>query len=225
MRKPKRLPLEALEPYWLPRPPLVGPPAPVEPLDWAALFGNNHPVEIEVGFGKGMFLVQSGRANPQVNYFGIEIVNKYVLFTANRLARHQLRNVIVTTADARVFLRERVRSSSVRTVHLYFPDPWWKNRHQKRIIFTDVFVAEVQRVLQPTGQLLLVTDVADYMAMARETVARASSLSEVESPSLLPTAMHQGGTEGYLTNFERKFRLQGRPIYRAAFRKGAEQSV
>ena len=216
MRKPKRLPLEAVDPYNLPRPPLVGPPAPVEPLDWTALFGNAHPVEIEVGFGKGMFLVSSGLAHPEVNYFGIEIVHKYVLFTANRLARHQLRNVLVTTADARVFLRQRVPSASVRTVHLYFPDPWWKKRHHKRIVFTDAFVAEVQRILVPLGQLLLVTDVADYLAMARETVARASTLQEVP-PLALEQAYRTGS--GYLTNFERKFRLQGRPIYRAAFAK------
>jgi tRNA (guanine-N7-)-methyltransferase len=215
MRKPKRLPFEELDPYLLPRPPLVGPPAPVQPLDWSALYGNDHPVEIEVGFGKGLFLITSGQAHPEVNFFGIEIVHKYVLFTANRLARHQLRNVIVTTADARVFLRDRVQPASVRTVHVYFPDPWWKNRHQKRIVFTEAFVREVERVLQPKGRLLLVTDVADYMAMARETVASASRLQETEAP-----AEHQPQhSMDYLTNFERKFRQQGRPIYRAAFQK------
>jgi tRNA (guanine-N7-)-methyltransferase len=215
MRKPKRLPLEQLEPYLLPRTPLMGPPAPAVPLDWASLFGNDHPVEIEVGFGKGMFLVNSGKAHPELNYFGIEIVNKYVLFAANRLARHGLRNVVVTTADARVFLRDRVRPASVRTVHVYFPDPWWKNRHQKRIVFTASFVQEVERVLVPGGQLLLVTDVADYMAMARETVANAGSLREVAAPP-----EHEPQTEmDYLTNFERKFRKEGRPIYRAAFQK------
>jgi tRNA (guanine-N7-)-methyltransferase len=215
MRKPKRLPAEVLEPHLLPRPPLVGPPAPAEALDWGRLFGNDNPVEIEVGFGKGLFLATAGAANPEVNYFGIEIVNKYVLFTATRLARRNLRNVIVTTADARVFLRDRVAAGSVRTVHVYFPDPWWKHRHQKRIVFTAAFVQEVERVLRPGGRLLLVTDVADYMAMARETVASASGLREGEPPAE-QTPTHD---LDYLTNFERKFRREGRAIHRAGFDK------
>ncbi|MBU6172930.1 MAG: tRNA (guanosine(46)-N7)-methyltransferase TrmB [Planctomycetes bacterium] len=214
MRKPKRLPFEELEPYLLPRPPLLGPPAPSEVVDWSQLFANTNPVEIEVGFGKGLFLTTVGTANPQVNYLGIEIVNKYVLFTATRLARRNLRNVVVTTADARIFLRERVAAGSVRTVHVYFPDPWWKHRHQKRIVFTAVFVQEVERVLRPGGRLILVTDVADYMAMARETVLVSSSfLQEAEAPG-----QHEPTHDlDYLTNFERKFRREGRPIYRAAW--------
>ncbi|MGL4554322.1 MAG: tRNA (guanosine(46)-N7)-methyltransferase TrmB [Gemmataceae bacterium] len=216
MRKPKRLPAEMLEPHLLPRPPLVGPPAPPEPLDWGRLFGNDHPVEVEVGFGKGLFLTTSGEANPDVNYFGIEIIDKYVLFTATRLARRNLRNVVVTTADARRFLRERVAAGSVRTVHVYFPDPWWKNRHQKRLVFTPAFVQEAERVLRPGGRLLLVTDVEDYMAMGRETVASATALREGEPPPEQQPAHDLD----YLTNFERKFRQEGRPIHRAGWDKG-----
>lgn len=215
MRKTKRLPIEQIEPYLLPRPPLVGPPAPPEPLHWQRLYGNDNPVEIEVGFGKGLFLTTAGSQHPEVNYFGIEIVNKYVLFTATRLARQGLKNVVVTTADARVFLRDRVAGDSVRTVHVYFPDPWWKNRHQKRIVFTEAFVAEVRRVLIPGGRLLLVTDVADYMAMGRETVADVGGLPE----GVAPVEHRPEHDLDYLTNFERKFRKEGRPIHRACFEK------
>ena len=62
-------------------------------LDFTAIFGNPRPVEIEVGSGKGLFLVTAGQANPETNYLGIEIVRKYQLYTATRLAKRQLTNV------------------------------------------------------------------------------------------------------------------------------------
>ncbi len=214
MRKAQRLPLEALAPYLLETPaPGPGQPPPAEPVSWPALFGNDHPVEIEVGFGKGLFLLTAGQANPATNYFGIEIVRKYQLLTATRLARRGLVNVRVTCADARLFLRDRVLPASVRAVHVYFPDPWWKTRHHKRRVFTPEFAQACERVLLPEGELRVATDVPDYATMVRETVARHTRLLEQEAPAEQAPAHDMD----YLTNFERKFRKQGKPIYRMRF--------
>jgi tRNA (guanine-N7-)-methyltransferase len=188
-------------------------------LSWPELFGNEHPVEIEVGFGKGLFLVTAGQAHPDTNYFGIEIVRKYQLFTATRLARRGLGNVRVTCTDARSFLRDRVPEGSVRTIHLYFPDPWWKTRHHKRRVFTAEFAAVCERVLRPGGQLLVVTDVEDYAAMVRQTVAGHTHLVEAEPP-----AEHDPAHDmDYLTNHERKFRQQGKAIHRMGFTKAEDR--
>ena len=119
MRRVRRLPLENLEPY------LLSLPDPPAPIDWPALFGNNHPVELEVGFGKGLFLLTAALANPDVNFVGVEVVRKYQLFTATRLAKRQVPNVRLACADARLFLRDCVAAASVQAVHVYFPDPWW----------------------------------------------------------------------------------------------------
>src|SRR5205807_7068201 len=122
-------PLEELQPYLFELPKSgSGPPA---PLDWRAVFGNDHPVEIEVGFGKGLFLLNAATARPDVNFAGIEIERKYQLFTATRLAVRKLGNVRVACADARLALRDHVPGASVQAVHVYFPDPWWKKRHHK----------------------------------------------------------------------------------------------
>ncbi len=190
MRKAPRLPAEALAPF------VFEPPSPAL-VSWRELFGNDNPVEIEVGFGKGLFLVSAGQANPGTNYFGIEIVRKYQLLTATRLARRGLGNVRVACADARSFLRDRVPDGSVQAVHVYFPDPWWKKRHHKRRVFTPEFAAQCQRVLAAGGQLLVATDVADYAALVRETVAGHTRLREVEPPP-----EHVPGHDmDYLTNF------------------------
>ena len=212
MRRSPRLSPEELAPYLLETPP-PGPPgsAPAPPpLDWRALFGNDRPVEIEVGFGKGLFLLTESAAHPEVNYLGIEIERKYQLMTATRLAKRGRSNVRVACADARLFLRQRVPAGSVRAVHVYFPDPWWKKRHHKRRVFTPEFVGEVARVLAPGGRLLAATDVPEYAAVVAELVPAHTPLRP-----LLPPPEHKPEHDlDYLTNFERKFRKQGKPIYR-----------
>jgi tRNA (guanine-N7-)-methyltransferase len=212
-----RLPLEAIEPYMLPTPPPTPgrecepPPA---PLDWHAIFGNDHPVEIEVGSGKGLFLVNAGMAHPETNYVGIEIVHKYQFSIANRLAKRRLANVRIAYSDARWILRDWVAEASVQAVHLYFPDPWWKLKHRKRRMFTEEFARQSYRILRPGGSLFVVTDVADYAKVVRRTVPH-TPFVEREPPPESPGS-HQ---MDYLTNFERRFREEGRPIHRMRFEK------
>ncbi len=219
MRKVTRLPAEELRPYTIETSlPAEGPAmgaGSVDVLDWRVVFGNDHPVEVEVGSGKGLFLVTAGQASPQTNYLGIEIVRKYQLYTATRLAKRQLRNVRVACADARLFLRDRIAPQSVRAVHVYFPDPWWKKRHHKRRVFTEEFARQCVHVLRAAGRLIVATDVPDYATMVREVVAAVPELRETEPPGEHAPAHDMD----YLTNFERKFRKQGKDIYRMAFEK------
>jgi tRNA (guanine-N7-)-methyltransferase len=214
VRRAPRLPLEELRPYLLEAPP-VAPAAPPSALDWRAVFGNDHPVEVEVGFGKGLFLLNASAARSDVNFVGVEIERKYQLFTATRLAKRQRGNVRVACADARLFLRDHVAGGSVRAVHVYFPDPWWKKRHHKRRVFTDEFTSQVVRVLAPGGRLHLATDVEDYARMVREVVAGQPALRELPPPGE-KEAEHD---LDYLTNFERKARMQGKPVYRLMYER------
>src|ERR1051326_5742247 len=175
MRRARRLPLEELPTYLVEEErrgrPGASPPGGL--IDWRALFGNDRPVEIEVGFGKGLFLLNSALARPDVNFFGIEIVRKYQLFTATRMAIRRLANIKLACGDARHIMRDRVRAESVQAVHVYFPDPWWKKRHHKRRVFTPEFVAACVQALRPDGCFHIATDVADYFAVMTEVcVAR-----------------------------------------------------
>lgn len=194
-----------------PRPGRAGDETP-PPIDWAALFGDDHPVEFEVGSGKGLFLANAARANPDRNFLGVEISRKYARLAAERLARQGIANAKVWAADVRAVLR-RVPDRSLRAVHVYFPDPWWKKRHKKRRVFNEGLVAEVERTLQPGGALHVASDVEEYFLLIRELIAA--------SPRFLERPAPEPGTPedelDYLTNFERKYRLEGRPIYRAAY--------
>ncbi|HEX5270835.1 MAG TPA: tRNA (guanosine(46)-N7)-methyltransferase TrmB [Gemmataceae bacterium] len=204
MRSRGRLPLEELAPYLLPLP---DPPA---PFDWSAVFGNLNPVELEVGFGKGLFLLNAALARPEVNFAGVEIVRKYQLFTATRMAKRALCNVRLAWGDGRLFLRDCVAAGSLRAVHVYFPDPWWKQRHHKRRVFTPEFAALCQRALAPGGRLHVATDVEEYFGLMREALTPLDGLRETAAPA---------DADGYQTNFERKARERGEAVHRAVYER------
>jgi tRNA (guanine-N7-)-methyltransferase len=185
-------------------------PDPAAPLEWHSVFGNDRPIELEVGFGKGLFLLTQAQARPEVNFVGVEIVRKYQLYTATRIAKRALANVRLACGDALRFLRDGVATATLQTVHVYFPDPWWKTRHHKRRLFTAEFVVECVRVLRVGGHLSVATDVEEYAAVIRGLVSAQPRLRPMPPPE--PGAPTHA--MDYLTNFERKFRQQGKPIWR-----------
>jgi tRNA (guanine-N7-)-methyltransferase len=175
---------------------------------------------MEVGFGKGLFLLSAATACPGVNFVGVEVVRKYQLFTATRLAKRGLNNVRVACADARLFLRDCVTAGSLQAVHVYFPDPWWKKRHHKRRVFTAEFAGQCERVLRPGGRLYVVTDVAEYFELITDLLRQQPGLKP-----LPPPPSHEPSHDlDYLTNFERKFRKEGRPIHRGVYERVGQSS-
>lgn len=211
MRRARRLSPEELAPYLL-EVPVEEPP---RVLDGRDVFGNEHPVEVEVGFGKGLFLLTASQACPAVNFLGIEIVRKYQLYAATRLAKRGLTNVRLVKADAHLFLRDHVAGQSLQAIHVYFPDPWWKKRHLKRRLFTPAFVVQCERVLRVGGRFNVVTDVADYFQVMTELLAQHTRLRPLPPPD----PRQPEHDLDYLTNYERKFRKEGRPIYRGTYER------
>ncbi len=183
------------------------------PLSWPEVFGNDHPVELEVGSGKGLFLQNAATSNPAHNFLGIELARKYAAKAAERVAKRGMTNVRVWPGDGKLFLNRFVAAASLRAVHVYFPDPWWKSRHKKRRVFGEPLVADVERTLTPGGDLWVATDVEEYFGVIRELVAR--------HPRFEPRPLAEPKTPehdfDYLTNFERKYRIEGRPIFRAHY--------
>lgn len=183
------------------------------PIDWVALFGREAPVELEVGSGKGLFLATAAALHPERDYFGIEMSASYARRAADRARKRGLTNVKVAAADARRVLAAHVPAGSLAAVHVYFPDPWWKKRHRKRRVFSADFVEHAIRALASGGELRLATDVEEYDAVMRELVSARPELVEKPAPSPGDPAHDLD----YLTNFERKFRLEGRAIHRAVY--------
>jgi tRNA (guanine-N7-)-methyltransferase len=188
---------------------------PTPPINWEQLFGNTNPVEIEVGMGKGLFLLTSATGRPDTNFFGIEIVRKYQLYATSRFAVRELRNVKTVCADAGWIFKQFVPTASVSAVHVYFPDPWWKARHKKRRVFTSGFAAEAARILRVGGRLLIATDVEEYFGVMTGIVRAMPAFQEVRAETSRGTVEEAG----YQTNFERKARQKGTPVWRAEFER------
>jgi tRNA (guanine-N7-)-methyltransferase len=201
--------LPALIPY------LFDLPEPPSPINWQTLFRNDCPVEMEIGFGKGLFLLTAAQAQPATNFVGVEIARKHQLFTATRLAKRGLCNVRLVKCDAREFLRAYVASGSVQAIHVYFPDPWWKKRHLKRRVFVPEFAADCERALVLGGKLHVATDVEEYFALIADLLSRRDRLRAIPTPQVRDAAHDLD----YLTNFERKFRKQGRTVHRATYER------
>src|SRR5688572_31646597 len=133
------------------------------PLDWRQVFGNGHPVEMEIGSGKGTFLTDQAKARPDVNFFGVEWANWFFRYASDRLRRNGCANARMVRAEANYFLTEFVPDRSLSVLHVYFPDPWPKKRHHKRRLIQEPFVRQAERVLVPDGgRLQVVTDHKDY---------------------------------------------------------------
>jgi tRNA (guanine-N7-)-methyltransferase len=188
---------------------------PEAPVSWSEIFGNGLPVELEIGSGKGLFLLNAATREPGRNFLGVEMAKKYAYKSAERIARAALPNVKVLPGDARKFLHEFVPAVSVAALHIYFPDPWWKTRHRKRRVFCEPFVVDVARALVSRGDFHFATDVQEYFGVMLELMAEHPEFQAQEEPEP-KTPEHE---HDYLTNFERKYRIEGRPIYRAHYRK------
>src|SRR5947207_14511185 len=150
-----------------------------KPFDWGVLFGNDHPVELEIGMGKGTFLTDQAKARPETNFFGIEWANWYFCYASDRLRRNGCLNARTVRADAVFFLKEFVPDASLSVLHIYFPDPWPKARHNKRRLIQEPFMRQVERALAPGGRLQIVTDHQEYFEQI-EAVVKASKLTVID---------------------------------------------
>lgn len=188
-----------------------------KPIDWAELFGNSNPVEMEIGSGKGTFITEQARERKDTNFFGIEWARWYWKYTCDRLRRHGCLNARAIRAEAGFFIDEFVPDASISVLHIYFPDPWPKARHNKRRLIQEKFMPKVLRILKPGGRLQVVTDHADYWAQIEPTVRNVKELEVIDYNR--PGSAKDGEFVG--TNFERKYAREGRPFYAIAAVKKA----
>lgn len=194
---------------------IVAPPGMGEVISFQAMFGDDKPVEMEIGTGKGGFLLRRAQAYPDRRFFGIEWANKICHYVADRMVRHGIPNVRLMRTDARHLVVHQMPRECVTMLHIYHPDPWPKKRHHKRRLIQPAFLAAVVDVLVPGGRVAIQTDHAEYFAQIREVARGESRLEEV--PFDVPEA---GVVEGRVqTNFEIKYLREGRAIYQLALRK------
>ncbi len=208
--------------------------------------------ELEIGSGKGAFLVQQAELEPSTNFLGIEWAGEFAAYTADRIRRRRENanthtNVRVLHTDAAQFLQWRCPDSIIDVLHLYFSDPWPKNKHHKKRVIQHQTLFDIWRCLKPGGELRVVTDhdelwawdEAHFEHWASDPSATPPTVASPKIPPAPPkirafldacetlpyertdfaAPKSAGKNELVGTNFERKFRKEGRSFNAGVLRK------
>ena len=184
-------------------------------IDWPTIFGNSNPVELDIGCGRGKFLVDSTIAHPETNWMGIELDYTAGRHGAKRIAKRQLPNGRVIGGCAKQFLTNHVQAHSVAAAHVYFPDPWWKRKHARRRLFTDDFADMLARVVMHDGFVHSWSDVGDYFEVISSLMNHHPEFTPCE-PAEEPAGADD---EDFLTGYHRRGRRMGSDIHRGLWRR------
>lgn len=197
---------------------IIAPPPPIDGgvINPMSCFDSPGEFELEIGCGKGGFLLSRAIANPHARLLGMEWANKFFKFAADRMARRGITNVRVMRTDASIFVMRHLPPSCVSVLHLYHPDPWPKKRHHKRRLVQADFVEAAVRAIRPGGEWLVQSDHAEYFEQIFGLLSAHPELAEIAWDEARGTV----SADWKGTNYEIKYAREGRKIYRAAFRRG-----
>lgn len=184
---------------------LFAPRLPEGDVDLRGVVPGDGPLELEVGFGRGRFLLERAASAPASRILGIEIKAKLAQWLAERITKHGIRNAAAFYGDAREVLPRLGPDACLARAFLLFPDPWWKKRHAKRRVLDELFLEHIARLLAVGGELFVETDVEErYEAMRAELEAHPAF-------EVRPLAANPYGAR---TNREARADEDGLPVYR-----------
>jgi tRNA (guanine-N7-)-methyltransferase len=185
------------------------------PLDFPRMFGNSHPIWMEIGFGNGETLAHLASQYPERNYLGIEVHRPGVGHLLLLLEHLGLENVRVLQADALEVLRDHLSPACLDGLLLLFPDPWPKQRHHKRRIVQTELVDRVSGILKSGGLWQLATDWEDYARHMLATLSAAPAWNNLAGPG----EFSPRPPDRPLTRFERRGRQLGHPVWDLLFQR------
>lgn len=185
-------------------------PSIVERLDTGKMFPRDQPLEVELGSGDATFLVQHAAANLTRNFLGVERLLGRLRKLDRKGRRACLTNLRGVRIESTYLLEWLLPANSVAALHIYFPDPWPKKKHQRHRLINERFPHLAFTALAPGGVVYLRTDDPDYFAQMTDVFAAAAGFRQVETPGTLATL---------LTDFEKNFLAQGIQTCRAAYQR------
>lgn len=175
---------------------------------WNQVFGNDNPVMIEVGMGKGKFLMELAGANPDINYVGIEMYSSVPLKAIRKRKDTRLSNLWFLRVDART-LADIFAFGEVHKIYLNFSDPWPKDRHAKRRLTSPEFMAVYDKILTAQGTVEFKTDNRQLFDYSLESIPGAGWTVQMHTFDLHHSPYMEGNV---MTEYETKFSGEGKPI-------------
>ncbi|WP_079708217.1 tRNA (guanosine(46)-N7)-methyltransferase TrmB [Paraliobacillus ryukyuensis] len=177
--------------------------------DWQAKFTNHAPIHLEIGTGKGQFIMGMAQQFPNVNFIGIEVVQSILVSAVQKVVEEQPDNVCFISDDADN-VTDIFGENEVDKIYLNFSDPWPKNKHAKRRLTYKTFLEQYQSILKPGGEIVLKTDnmhlfeysLVSFSQFGMELEEVVLDLHEFNDPTNI------------MTEYEEKFSAKGQPIYR-----------
>lgn len=188
---------------------------------WAARFGNDHPIEIEVGMGKGRFIMELAQRHPERNFIGIERYSSVLLRGLEKREQLELPNIWFLCIDAKQ-LGDIFAPGEVSRIYLNFSDPWPKDRHAKRRLTSPEFMNVYRQILADEGQVEFKTDNQGLFAYSLESIPAAGWKLSAVTWDLHRSPMAQ---ENVMTEYEMKFSALGNPICKLTAVKGDKEKA
>ena len=178
---------------------------------WHEVFGNDNPIHIEIGMGKGKFIHTMAKLNPHINYVGIEKYSSVLLRAVQKMEEEEVPNLKFLRMDAEDIVKV-FGEGEVDQIYLNFSDPWPKDRHAKRRLPSRQFLARFDKILVGDGKLEFKTDNRDLFDFAVEEVEPAGwKIDAVTYDLHNDEVMVQGNI---MTEYEERFSSKGNPIYK-----------
>lgn len=183
---------------------------------WNTLFGNDNPIHVEIGMGKGKFIMQLAAANPNINYIGIEKYSSVLLRALEKRSETELTNLYFIRFDAE-YLNDIFGTDEISRIYLNFSDPWPKDRHAKRRLTSKEFFGRYDRCLKKEGEVIFKTDNRSLFDFSLEEVKIAGWELRLVTFDLHHSEFLEGNV---MTEYEERFVALGNPIHKlVAFRK------
>ena len=176
---------------------------------WKEIFGNDHPIHIEIGMGKGQFIIEMAKRNPEINYVGIERYSTVLVKALRKREQEELGNLYFMCMDARL-LAEVFAPGEVAKIYLNFSDPLPKDRHAGRRLTSPQFMAVYNQFLAADGSVEFKTDNRELFDYSLEAIPEAGWKISASTFDLHHNAeMNEGNV---MTEYETKFSAEGKPI-------------
>ena len=175
---------------------------------WHDLFGNKNPISLELGMGRGEFIINMAKKYPNINFIGLEVVDSQMVNAVNKLEGKKLNNLKLINADAKEI--DNIFGKEIDTIYLTFCDPWPKKGDEKRRFTHPIFLRLYDKIFKKHKHVILKTDNKGFFAYSLETLSQYwYSFNRVS----LDLHHDEKPIENIMTNYEKQYFKEGRPIY------------